>query len=52
MKDTEMNIDPNEFFRQATVRICGSLDIEIALKRMQQYVNQFIPRGINFSDCF
>ncbi len=38
-----LNIDPNEFFRQATVRICSSLDIEIALKRMQQYVNRFIP---------
>jgi len=38
-----MTADPNEFFRQATVRICSSLDIEIALKRMQQYVNRFIP---------
>lgn len=38
-----MNVDPNEFFRQATVRICGSLDIEIALRRMRQYISQFIP---------
>ncbi len=38
-----MNVDPNEFFRQATVRICSSLDTEIALKRMQQYVNRIIP---------
>jgi predicted lipase len=33
-----MLVDGNEFFRQATVRICSSLDIEVALKRMQQYV--------------
>ena len=38
-----MTVDANEFFRQATVRICSSLDIEIALQRMQQYVRQFIP---------
>jgi transcriptional regulator with GAF, ATPase, and Fis domain len=38
-----MSVDPNEFFRQATVRICSSLDIEIALQRMQQYVRQLIP---------
>jgi transcriptional regulator with GAF, ATPase, and Fis domain len=38
-----MQIDANEFFRQATVRICSSLDIEIALKRMQSYVHRFIP---------
>ena len=40
-----MQVDGNEFFRQATVRICSSLDIEVALKRMQQYVNQYLPAG-------
>lgn len=38
-----MQIDTNEFFREATVRICSSLDIEIALRRMQTYVSRFIP---------
>ncbi len=38
-----MKADPNDFFRQATVRICSSLDIEIALKRMQKYVSRYIP---------
>ncbi|HMA66292.1 MAG TPA: sigma-54-dependent Fis family transcriptional regulator, partial [Desulfosalsimonadaceae bacterium] len=38
-----MNVDQNVFFREATVRICSSLDIEIALKRMQRYVSRFIP---------
>ncbi len=38
-----MQIDANEFFRQATVRICSSLDIDIALRRMQAYVSRFIP---------
>src|SRR6056297_2096284 len=42
-KDGDMNIDTNEFFRQATVRICSSLDIDIALQRMRQYVGRFIP---------
>jgi len=36
-------IDGNEFFRQATLRICGSLDIEKALWDCFTYVRRFIP---------
>lgn len=38
-----MNTDKNEFFRQATIRICGSLDIETALERCFHYVRDFLP---------
>ena len=38
-----MNVDKNEFFRQATIRICGSLDIETALTQCFHYINEFFP---------
>ncbi len=38
-----MNVDHNEFFRQATIRICGSLDIETALGRCFDYLKAFLP---------
>ncbi|MBN1841919.1 MAG: sigma 54-interacting transcriptional regulator [Deltaproteobacteria bacterium] len=38
-----MNVDKNEFFRQAVIRICGSLDIEAALERSFRYVQGFLP---------
>ncbi len=38
-----MDIDANEFFRQATMRICGSLDIETAMWKALKYLEQFIP---------
>jgi transcriptional regulator with GAF, ATPase, and Fis domain len=38
-----MNVDENVFFRQATLRICSSLDIETALKRCFEYIRAFIP---------
>jgi len=36
-------IDENDFFRQVTTRVCGSLDIKIALARAFQYLQGFIP---------
>ncbi len=36
-------IDENLFYRQATLRICGSLEIEETLCRTVEYLNQFIP---------
>ncbi|MBU1052734.1 MAG: sigma 54-interacting transcriptional regulator [Proteobacteria bacterium] len=43
-----MDIDANEFFRQATMRICGSLDIETAMWKALEYLEQFIPlTGMN-----
>ena len=38
-----MNIDRNEFFRQVTNRICGSLDINKALEKSFLYIWDFIP---------
>ena len=38
-----MSVDENVFFREATLRICSSLDIETALKRCFEYIRAFIP---------
>lgn len=38
-----MIVDENLFFREATLRLCSSLDIEVALKRCHEYVRAFIP---------
>jgi transcriptional regulator with GAF, ATPase, and Fis domain len=35
-------MDENEFFRQATVRICSTLDIEVALQQCLQYLSDFM----------
>ncbi len=38
-----MPIDPNAFFRESTLRICGSLDIEKAMQQCLQYWVRFLP---------
>lgn len=39
--------DPDVFFREATKRICGSLDIETTLRETMNYLAEFMPlRGI------
>ncbi len=38
-----MTLDKNDFFLQATMRICGSLNIETALWRCLDYLEHFIP---------
>ncbi len=38
-----MSMDENVFFREVTLRICSSLDIETALKRCIEYIGAFIP---------
>ena len=38
-----MTIDEKDFFREATLRICGSLDIEKALQQCFLYIREFIP---------
>ena len=35
--------EKNEFFRQGTAHICGSLEIDVALERCHRYLGQFIP---------
>ena len=41
-----MEPDRNEFFRQATLRICSSLDIEKALFNCLQYIRLFLPASM------
>ena len=38
-----MVIDENDFFRGVTMRICSSLDLEIAMWRCMQFIKDFIP---------
>lgn len=38
-----MSIDEKDFFRNVTIRICGSLEIEKALWNTFQYIRDFIP---------
>jgi transcriptional regulator with GAF, ATPase, and Fis domain len=35
--------DENDYFRQATVRICSTLDIEVALQQCLRYLTGFMP---------
>ncbi|MBU4037423.1 MAG: hypothetical protein KKA35_13440, partial [Proteobacteria bacterium] len=41
-----MRIDENYFFREATLRICGSLEIERALWDCFMYIRDHIPADI------
>ncbi len=36
-------MDENEFYRKVTMRICSSLEIEIAMWRCMQFIIEFIP---------
>ena len=38
-----MTIDENDFFRRATMGVCSSLDIEIAMWRCMQLLKDYIP---------
>lgn len=38
-----MRVDENEFFRQATLLILGSLDIDKALSNCHRYLNNYMP---------
>jgi formate hydrogenlyase transcriptional activator len=38
-----MSIDENDFFRKATMQICSSLDIEIAMWRCIRFLKDFMP---------
>ncbi len=38
-----MTVDKNYFFRQATMRICGNLDIETAMWRCLEYIAGVMP---------
>ena len=38
-----MSIDESAFFREATLRICGSLEIESAMQRCLHYLSRYLP---------
>jgi transcriptional regulator with GAF, ATPase, and Fis domain len=38
-----VQVDEKEFFREATLRICGSLDVETFLSQSFNYICKFIP---------
>ncbi len=38
-----MRLDKKDFFHQATMRICGDLNIDIAMKRCLKYLMKFMP---------
>ena len=38
-----MLVNENEFFRQATMRLCGTLDIQKAVDRCRRYLSEFFP---------
>ncbi len=48
----KMNIDENEFFRQATLRICGDLEIEQAMSALLRYLTQVMPADRMFLQLF
>ncbi len=43
-----MSVDENDFFRRATMQICSSLDIEIAMWHSIQFLRDFIPVDMMF----
>lgn len=45
-------VDKNKFFRQATIRICGTLDIEASLQNCLDLFNDFIPITIMYLHLF
>jgi transcriptional regulator with GAF, ATPase, and Fis domain len=47
-----MQVDENEFFREATLRICGSLDVETFLYNSFMYIRRFIPADTVFLTHF
>ncbi len=38
-----MAVDEKEFFREATLHICGNLDIEKAMDQFLRYLQKFMP---------
>ena len=39
----QMSFNNNEFFRDMTLRICGSLELETSLRRSFDYLKNFMP---------
>ena len=47
-----MRIDEENFFREATLRICGSLEIEKALRQFLLYARKIIPTEMIFLNVY
>ncbi len=47
-----MHIDENDFFREAALRICSSLEIEKALQSCLHYLQKSLPFDRLFLQCF
>ena len=48
-----MTVDESEFFREMTLRICGTLDIDRALAHAYNYLREHVPAdtiGLGFND--
>lgn len=45
-----MNVRPEEFFREVTLRFCSSLDIKVAIQRSFQYLREVLPADEIFLD--
>lgn len=45
-------MDKNDFFREATIRICGNLEIEKALFSTLKFIRTFIPIDFMFMEYF
>jgi len=41
--EKDIKMDKNEFFREATLRICGNLEIEEAMFSTLQFLRQAMP---------
>jgi len=47
-----IDLDENLFFKQATLLICSSLDIEIALWRCRQFISSYLPADEIFLNIY
>jgi transcriptional regulator with GAF, ATPase, and Fis domain len=47
-----MGMDENDFFREATKRICGTLDIDQALWQLLLYIRDFMPAEAMFLNVY
>ena len=47
-----MGVDEREFFREATLRMCSSLEIEKAMSLCVRYIAQFIPLDTLFFNLY
>ena len=45
-------MNENEFFREATLRICGNLEIEHAMSSFLNYIQDYMPADRLFLECY